>query len=106
MQEEQANIQEEQTNNEEEQANIQQEQANKLYKTAGICIWITIIAIIMTIIIGIVYCLFNQCKEPTVIYIWADSSFMEWTLRTNAYSKTSKNIFTFFELRDFLDLSL
>ena len=63
MQEEQANIQEEQTN-------IQQEQANKLYKTAGICIWITIIAIIMTIIIGIVYCLFNQCKEPTVIYVY------------------------------------
>ena len=70
MQEEQANIQEEQQIMKKEQANIQQEKANKLYKTAGICIWITIIAIIMTIIIGIVYCLFNQCKEPTVIYVY------------------------------------
>ena len=67
-------------------SNIQEEQANKVNKTACkcslcICIKITVIAIIMTIIIVIVYL-------------------------TNAYPKTSKNIFTSFELRDFLDLSL
>ena len=74
------------SNIQEEQANIQEEQANKVNKTACkcslcICIKITVIAIIMTIIIVIVYL-------------------------TNAYPKTSKNIFTSFELRDFLDLSL
>ena len=43
------------SNIQEEQANIQEEKANKPNKTACICIWITIFAIIIAIIIIVVY---------------------------------------------------